>query len=152
MSGEKAVHTPGPWRWFGNRSGGVYLATTHSGRRYVMGFQRYGMNGAQPSFCIGSIMHPASELVEFEVGEQSVRGFKQADKDGSVYRYDVRGIDSADARLIAAAPDLLASVIELLEPLERASAAMVAEGRALDQNGEAAFDRARAAIAKATGA
>jgi hypothetical protein len=103
----RGAHTPGPWRWFGNRSGGVYLATTHSGRRYVMGFQRYGMNGAQPSFCIGSIMHPASELVQFEVGEQTVRGFKEADKDGSVYRYDVRGIDSADARLIAAAPELL---------------------------------------------
>jgi len=56
----------------------------------------------------------------------------------------------ADEALVSAAPDLLASVIELLEPLERASAAMVAEGKALDQNGEAAFDRARAAIAKAT--
>ena len=57
----------------------------------------------------------------------------------------------ANARLIAAAPDLLASVIELLEPLERASAAMVAQGKALDQHGEAAFDRARAAISLATG-
>lgn len=111
MTVEKAAHTPGPWRWFGNRSGGVYLATTHSGRRYVMGFQRYGMNGAQPSFCVGSIMHPASELVQFEVGDQSVRGFKEADKDGSVYRYDVNAIDSADARLIAAAPDLLDACI-----------------------------------------
>lgn len=34
-----AGHTPGPWGWFGNaNSNSLYLATTHSGRRYVMGF------------------------------------------------------------------------------------------------------------------
>lgn len=57
----------------------------------------------------------------------------------------------ANARLIAAAPELLVSVQELLEPLERASAAMVAKGWVADENVESAFDRARAAIAKATG-
>lgn len=63
----------------------------------------------------------------------------------------VEWINEHDANLIAAAPDLLASVIELLEPLERASAEMVAQGKALNEAGEAAFDRARAAIAKAKG-
>lgn len=58
----------------------------------------------------------------------------------------------ANARLIAAAPELLASVIELLEPLERASAALAEQGKFLNDAGESAFDRARAAIAKATGA
>jgi hypothetical protein len=58
---------------------------------------------------------------------------------------------TANACLIAAAPELYASLIELLEPLERASAELVAHGKALDQNGEAAFDRARAALAKARG-
>ena len=56
-----------------------------------------------------------------------------------------------DACLIAAAPELLASIIELLGPLERASAEMVATGKAADEHAEAAFDRARAAIAKARG-
>src|SRR5690606_9882600 len=29
-------HTPGPWAWFGNaKHNTIYLATTHSGRRYV---------------------------------------------------------------------------------------------------------------------
>lgn len=55
------------------------------------------------------------------------------------------------ARLIAAAPELLSSLVELLEPLERASALLVAAGKAADENAEAAFDRARAAISKATG-
>jgi hypothetical protein len=141
---ESGEHTPGPWRWFGNRSGGVYLATTHSGRRYVMGFQRYGMNGAQPSFCVGSIMHPASELVQFEVGEQSVRGFKEADKDGSVYRYDVRGIDSADARLIAAAPELYDALVQLAHEAELADA--------IGYGWATAREKAAAALAKVTAA
>lgn len=75
-----------------------------------MGFRRYGMNGAQPTFCVDSIMVPAAELVEFAVGDKSIRGFKAAANDTSVYRYDVSGIDHADARLIAAAPDLLAAL------------------------------------------
>lgn len=57
----------------------------------------------------------------------------------------------ANACLIAAAPELLAALVELLEPLERASALLVAAGKAADENAEAAFDRARAAISKATG-
>lgn len=99
-------HTPGPWKWFGNRSGGLYLATTHSGRKYVMGFRRYGMNGAQPVFRCADRMVPAAELVEFEVGDGTARGFKEADKNPSVYRYDVSAIDNPDARLIAEAPTM----------------------------------------------
>lgn len=99
-------HTPGPWAWFGGETG-FYLATERSGRRYVMGFRRRGMNGAQPTFQSNSIMVPAEDLATFQVGDRSVRGFKQARSDSSVYRYDVSGIDHPDARLIAAAPDLL---------------------------------------------
>jgi hypothetical protein len=58
----------------------------------------------------------------------------------------------AYAKLAAAAPDLLASVQELLAPLERASAEMARKGQFLNEAGESAFDRARAAIAKATSA
>lgn len=107
------THTPGPWGWFGNRGGGLYLATVHGGRQYVMGFKRYGMTGAQPVFRRNDHMVPAAELVEFQVGDRTVRGFKEADKDGSVYRYDVSGIDNADARLIAAAPCLLEALVTL---------------------------------------
>ena len=106
-------HTPGPWGWFGDHHG-IYLATKHSGRRYVMGFKRKGLNGAEPTFQVNQRMVPASDLVEFEVGEGVARGFAQGKKDGSVYRYDVRGIDCADARLIAAAPDLLAALKAVL--------------------------------------
>lgn len=58
---------------------------------------------------------------------------------------------AANAHLISAAPELYASLIELLEPLERASAELVAHGKTADQNAEAAFDRAHFALAKARG-
>lgn len=87
---------------------GLYLATTHSGRRFVMGFRRMGFNAAQPVFRQNDRLVPAADLVEFEVGDKNVRGFASAKANDSVYRYDVSGIDNADARLIAAAPDLLA--------------------------------------------
>lgn len=57
----------------------------------------------------------------------------------------------ANACLIAAAPDLYGVVIELLGTLEWESAAMVANGLVADQNVEAAFDRAHAALRKARG-
>jgi hypothetical protein len=73
-----------------------------------MDFVRWGMRGAQPRFQPErGGMVDAKDLLQFEVGEQSIVGMDEAKKDGSVYRYDVRGINCADARLIAAAPDLL---------------------------------------------
>lgn len=67
MSGK---HTPGPWAWFGNaRHNSIYLATTHSGRRFVMDFVRWGMRGAQPRFqAEKGIMVDAKDLLQFEVG------------------------------------------------------------------------------------
>lgn len=104
-------HTPGPWAWFGTGNNEhVYLATTHSGRRYVMDFVRWGINGAQPRFQPErGGMVKAKDLLQFEVGDQSIVGMNAARKDGSVYRYDIRGINSADAYLIAASPELLAA-------------------------------------------
>ena len=100
------AHTPGPWGWFGNQHG-VYLATPDRGRTYVMGFRRMGLQGAQPTFRDGGVMRPASELVRFSVGNGLAKGFSDGRADGSVYRYDISSIDHPDARLIAAAPDLL---------------------------------------------
>lgn len=140
------AHTPGPWAWMGNRHG-LYLATTHSGRRYVMGFRRMGFNGAQPSFRDGNRIVPAADLVLFEVGDRGVRGFEQGKADESVYRYDVIGIDNADARLIAAAP-------ELLDACE-AYAATFGKTRLVDQyladRPDSPLAKCLAAIAKATG-
>lgn len=109
--------TPGPWAWFGNAgSNSLYLATTHSGRRYVMGFKRWGFGGAQPQFQPAERgLVDASKLFTFEVGDRDVRGVEQAKANTSVYRLDINGIDCADARLIAAAPDLLAALEGILD-------------------------------------
>jgi len=108
-SNERKGHTPGPWSWFGNaRTREIYLATTHSGRRYVMGFKRWGMRGAQPMFQPAERgLVPAESLLKFEVGDRSAVGLDAAKNDESVYRFDISGIDCADARLIASAPELL---------------------------------------------
>lgn len=102
-----AATIQGPWRWFGG--GGrirkqvtLYLATTHSGRRYVMDFVRSGMSGAQPRFQPkGKGMVEARNLLVYE-------------KD---YRDDITDIDNPDARFIAASwqdvADLLAEVDRL---------------------------------------
>lgn len=114
--------TPGPWKWFGNASSNhVYLATTHSGRRYVMDFVRWGMRGAQPRFqpAKGGMID-AKDLLQFEVGDRDIVGMEAAKKDGSVYRYDVRGIDCPDARYIAAVnPAVITELIYTLESLQR---------------------------------
>lgn len=62
-----AIPAP-PWQWIGDcRRDGPVLATTHSGWVYVMGFDRLGMQGAQPSFPVGKmdgggLITPAAEL------------------------------------------------------------------------------------------
>ena len=102
---EETKFTPGPWKWFGNaRCNEIYLATTHSGRRYVMQFRRWGMQGAQPVFQPTQGMVDAKDLLKFVVGDKSVTGVDQAKANTSVYRTDIRGIAAPDARLIAAAP------------------------------------------------
>lgn len=96
------------WGWFGyGRSGGeIYLATKNQGRKYIMKFKRFGLNGAQPVFQEGGRgMVPAMDLVKFEVGDRSVTGIKEAAQNSSVYRFDIIGINNREAALIAAAPE-----------------------------------------------
>lgn len=70
-----------------------------------MGFERWGFYGAQPVFRDATgRMRPASDFLKFEIGDRNVVGIDAARSDPSVYRYDVRGIDHPDARLIAEAP------------------------------------------------
>jgi hypothetical protein len=111
----KTEHTPGPWRWFGNSdTQSIYLATADRGRQYVMGFERWGMGNGQPRFRVDDRMVDAKHLLAFEVGDKDVTGIEQAKKNDTVYRRDIRGINHADALLIAAAPDLLAALKALL--------------------------------------
>ncbi len=93
--------TSGPWQWYGNTKFSYYLATTHSGRQHVMGFQRKGMQYAEPTFRSAQGMKVATHLAIFEVCPQAIN-----QTDPRVYRQDIIGFRSADAMLIAAAPEL----------------------------------------------
>ncbi len=70
----------------------------------------------------------------------------------SVHREDINGKfpSSANARLIAAAPEMYEALKELLKPLEEAARDAQSEGMVIADSAEAAFGRARAALAKAT--
>lgn len=145
----EAKFTPGPWAWFGSAGGApdIYLATNHSGRRYVMSFRRWGLNGAQPCFQLeGRGMKKASDLLQFEVGDKSIIGVDAAKNDGSVYRYQIRGIAAPDAHLIAAAPELYEALSVLVDTLsDKLSDISAAFGEARE------ITAARAALARARG-
>lgn len=124
----EAKHTPGPWQWHYRGDQGYELIHPKSGWLIVMDFVRHGMRGAQPRFAkwegvergrMGGIMHKATELVPLDM--------------------------HPDASLIAAAPDLLASLLECL-------AIVRLQNGNLHPDTNAIQDRANAAIEKATGA
>lgn len=105
-------HTLGPWRWFANeKTGYVYLATPDRGRLIVMDFEmveaRDGSEQPEPRFArwpgyragaprdkTGGIMVPATSW-----------GRNEGDHNGE---FDLAALHP-DARLIAAAPELLAA-------------------------------------------
>lgn len=98
----------------------MYVASTHSGRLYAMGFHRRGLNGAQPSFRIAAgHMRKADELAKFEVGDGKATGFKHAEADGSVYRYDIRGMDNPIARAVEEIPALVSGARSSADLLAR---------------------------------
>lgn len=98
-----ARSTPGPWSWFGNaKFNDVYLATVNRGRQFVMGFKRWGMRGAQPTFQVNHLMVDGSTLVIREVP----------------YRGDIAGFDHPDAMLIVAAVNALPALLDAAEAAE----------------------------------
>lgn len=127
-----SAHTPGPWRWeLNEKSKNVALV---GGRpRFdltVMDFVRYGMGGAAPRF------NDAVALGEFNVMERCEKFGVEVE--GREHHADwFKDIRHPDARLIAAAPDLLAALQFVL----------AASGEQLST----AFEQAQEAIAKATG-
>jgi len=105
-------HTPAPWAWVGNMKSQTFrICGDYGSRPIVIDFVRWGAQSAKPRFRahIGSssIMAPAEQFAQFQVGPNDVVGYEAAKDNPDVYRFDIRGIAHPDAWLMAAAPDLL---------------------------------------------
>jgi hypothetical protein len=127
-------HTPGPWRWeINEKSKSVQLC---GGRPQfdltVTDFVRWGMGGATPRFRDSSDMGLLDKCIKWA---KAIRGREH-------HAHWLKSLDHPDARLIAAAPDLLAVLQELEESSSYWSDYDVPVG---------IVDRIKAAIARATG-
>lgn len=126
-------HTPGPWHWFEREDGYVYLATPDRGHLYVMDFARKGMRGATPRFSLWN-------------------GDDRGRQGGIMHDFlEAGGTLHPDARLIAAAPELLDALIEAVDcgmvPISSAK-----DGGASTHSRQVrCADMIRAALAKAAG-
>lgn len=130
--GEK--HTPGPWMWYHDINGGIDLRTPHSGQLLVMDYgslatKRPVLRFAERVDRMGGLMKPARDLLPTN---PPAIGFTT--------------IDNPDARLIEAAPDLLAACDNAVQIIEQLIPEPSARGVA-----EVVLFQLRAAIAKAGG-
>jgi hypothetical protein len=130
------THTPGPWCWrISRRSHGVELKTVGRGGIYVMGFARWGTSSAQPTFNVGHMVKAVDLAVDIP-GQEHNNTWNQT-------------FDHPDARLIAAAPELLAALEAAREALEE----MACEDCGCEGSNPVCrvLDDVNAAIEKATG-
>ena len=99
----KLKHTPGPWVWKINEvSKFISLVSLAQMKPIVMDFMRYGTQSAQPRFNVDMLMEKASDLSQTIKGQEHNANWNKT-------------ISHPDARLIAAAPEMLEILIRILE-------------------------------------
>lgn len=136
MSGPK--HTPGPWRWEVNEESKV-VELCGGKPQYdltVMDFERWGMGGAIPRFRDFSDHGLMTRCI---IWARKVLGREH-------HSAWFKSLDHPDAHLIAAAPDLLDALKQLLE-LDEFDESV----RGISSRRQPVMGAARSAIAKAEG-
>lgn len=121
-------YTPGPWFWCVNPKGHSVALSRGRYGDIVMGFERWGMNGATPRFRVDGLMKRAVDLAVPEPGHEHHAEWW-------------RILEHPDASLIAAAPELLEALRSLARAYEKVT------GR----ESTPLLTKACAAIAKAEG-
>jgi len=132
-------HTPGPWRWEINVKGYQLQLCGGTPRfdKTVLNFIRWGMGSATARFRTEiNLMSPANDFAEVVQGREHHAEWFQT-------------INHPDARLIAAAPELLEALNDLLVWADWHSDRH--RSVSMDEPNTGALEKARAAIAKATG-
>lgn len=115
--------TPGPWKWDLRKTcRDAKIVTDHSGQYYVMCFERWGMQGAAPSFQV-------YEKYEGPVNERGSHGMRRADLLAKSYPGKEHHVgfddypDHPDAKFIVESrklvPELIAAVEHLTAECER---------------------------------
>lgn len=81
--------TPGHWRWRGNASASspVWLQATSGMGATVLGFQRRGLQGAQPVFTVDGLLYPVMGRASRVEGERT--GYTYDRDSGGVIRFDI---------------------------------------------------------------
>jgi hypothetical protein len=122
----KTPSTPGPWKWRCNTGTSPKLVTVGRGEIYIMGAARHGLNDATFTFqkhqadCDGQCDGCGRMLKAVNFGTPDYNG-----------NYE---INHPDARLIAAAPELLANLRELKRYINSYSVLSCEERQALYHN------------------
>lgn len=143
------THTPGPWRWEVNRAHkSVKLCGGPPNQGFgkydltVLGFKRYGIQGAAPEFwdwnlekLYGTPYRADALAVAVEGREHHAEWFAD--------------INHPDARLIAAAPELLEGAQDAVEAFKVLRVGML-DNKAAIEVIDAHIDELNYAIAKAT--
>lgn len=94
--------TPGPWFWHGYlKHSDIDLVSEASGHPTVMGFRRWGMQGAAPSFNKGGAMERIDEPGMVTTRKPHTSEFYQ--------------VNHPDAFLIAHAPEYITYLLQLVE-------------------------------------
>ncbi|WP_081542589.1 hypothetical protein [Chromobacterium violaceum] len=147
MERKTGIHTPGPWRWeFNRKNRSIQLV---GGRpqfdKTVMDFERWGMGGSCPRFNEKISGNELNIMTRVSDRKDWIAPFE-----GRAHHVEwCADVVHPDARLIAAAPSLLAA-LEAIEPFLPVTTAADGGAAAYSTHVRAA-DLVRAAIAAAKG-